>query len=138
MNSKSNEMGPHGVLVRLVGPPENPRPFYNIRQPLNVSARRGDKLISPLDALLVINHLNSRSENPIDFVDTNGDGVVIPLDALLIINHLIRNDGGGEGEGEGTSYEADVGESVYTELASLDHFVSKIAIERQRGAGRRM
>ena len=55
----------------------------------------GDGLISPVDALLVVNRLNQsgakrvygpQSEAP--FHDTNADGLVSPLDALLVINRL--------------------------------------------------
>jgi len=55
--------------------------------------------VSPLDALLVINHLNRHGAGPIPqtysappshWIDTNGDGRISPLDALLIINHLNR------------------------------------------------
>ncbi len=55
----------------------------------------GDGLISPVNALLVVNRLNQsgakrvygpQSEAP--FHDTNADGLVSPLDALLVINRL--------------------------------------------------
>jgi hypothetical protein len=57
----------------------------------------GDGVISPLDALLVINYLNqprlsgpsATAQNP-PRLDTNGDGRVTPLDALLLINRLNR------------------------------------------------
>ncbi|MHB0955706.1 MAG: S8 family serine peptidase [Pirellulaceae bacterium] len=62
-----------------------------------------DAAISPLDALLVINHLNATAgtfmSNP--RLDVNRDTFVSPLDALLVINYLNFQDGeGGEGEGE--------------------------------------
>ncbi len=56
-----------------------------------------DGLITPLDALITINHLNNplkvsvRSVEPVVsqwFVDTTGDGQLVPLDALQIVNHL--------------------------------------------------
>lgn len=52
-----------------------------------------DGFISPLDALLVINMLNSEAERTgalqePDRRDTNDDGFVSPLDALLVINQL--------------------------------------------------
>ncbi|GAB5405833.1 MAG: hypothetical protein Aurels2KO_40640 [Aureliella sp.] len=52
-----------------------------------------DGFTSPLDALLVINMLNSEAERTDllqapDRRDTNGDGFVSPLDALLVINRL--------------------------------------------------
>ncbi len=61
-----------------------------------------DGYVTPLDALLVISHLNNGSSsnasgsfNP--RLDVNRDRYVSPLDALLVIAYL----NGGEGEGEG-------------------------------------
>jgi hypothetical protein len=55
----------------------------------------GDGGVTPLDALLAVNGLNSRgaqsedaSVKDIYFADTNGDMQLTPLDVLLIINHL--------------------------------------------------
>ena len=65
-----------------------------------------DGVVSPIDALLVINDLNrkgSRQLLPFDtellpgMLDTSGDDFVSPLDALLVINRLNAT-GGGEGE----------------------------------------
>ena len=58
----------------------------------------GNGVISPLDALLVINRLNLEGSHllptpgaePPPYLDTNGDGSLSPLDALLVINHLNR------------------------------------------------
>ncbi len=58
-----------------------------------------DGLTTALDALTVINHLNSGAEGKLsldavstgaklDFTDVNNDGTVSPLDALLVINQL--------------------------------------------------
>jgi len=52
-----------------------------------------DGNVSPLDALIVINHLNRRSGgggggSSDGFLDVNNDGNVSPLDALLVINTL--------------------------------------------------
>ncbi len=64
--------------------------------------------VTPLDALLIINLLNSRGLGPLDssvstppFVDVTGDGNITPLDALTVINFLNANGGGGEGESPG-------------------------------------
>ncbi len=47
----------------------------------------GDGLVSPLDVLLVVNHINQ--SQPYDSrLDTNGDGFIAPLDVLLIVNYL--------------------------------------------------
>lgn len=60
-----------------------------------------DEVISPLDALLVINKLgiypNSELPDlpngtaPDAYVDVTGDGLVTPIDALLVINQLTIN-----------------------------------------------
>lgn len=68
---------------------EEPSPH----DPLDVDR---DGLITPLDALLVINELNQfgarKTDDPIHPprypVDVNNDGFVAPIDVLLIINHL--------------------------------------------------
>ncbi len=59
-----------------------------------------DSIVTPLDALIVINELNGRSVSDPDsglidatasappFLDVNGDYSVAPIDALLVINQL--------------------------------------------------
>ncbi len=67
--------------------------WHNPARPVDVN---NDLLVSPMDALLVINQLNadgagtlSPRTNPLDaYVDTNGDGLLTPIDALLVINRL--------------------------------------------------
>jgi len=95
---------------------------------LDVSA---DGRISSLDALLIINYLNSGQPRflpdssfvPPPFIDVNGDERVSALDALLVINHLnLRSSGGGGGlagggEGEGESQSHDPSSGV--ELAMM-------------------
>ena len=65
----------------------------------------GDGVVSPLDALLVLNALQARSTSglPADnsHLDMNGDGQVTPVDALLIMNFLNNRQAtasGAEGE----------------------------------------
>lgn len=62
-----------------------------------------DNVITPLDALLVINSLNRKGVHAFDIFsaaenlhweDVNGDTIVTPLDALLVINWLNRNGAG--------------------------------------------
>lgn len=80
---------PPAPLPALSQPPE-------IVDPLDVN---GDGLISPLDALLVINALessrpgNGTRQDP-QPLDVNLDGSVSPLDALLVINRLTAMAGG--------------------------------------------
>lgn len=74
-----------------------------------------DGQISPIDALLVINVINTRSaaagegqaasmpEISPEFCDANGDGVVSPVDALLVINYLNGYGAAQPESGEGES-----------------------------------
>lgn len=70
----------------------------------------GDGLVSPLDALVVINLLNRGRPDWIDnegrfrrerhdepYYDVNGNGFLSPLDAIIVINSLNRAAGEGEG-----------------------------------------
>jgi hypothetical protein len=81
----------------------NATPFTNDVNPLEVN---NDTYVSPLDALLVINWLNSSKSRTLDlsspvppaFMDTNGDLYISPIDALRVINHLNLSGTSGEGE----------------------------------------
>lgn len=62
-----------------------------------------DTFVTPIDALMVINYLNTSQSPEVPdtpptsgLVDVNNDGFVTPIDALIVINRLNR----GEGEGE--------------------------------------
>ena len=67
-----------------------------------------DGLLTPIDALLVINELNrvgghallppSGGAAPPPYLDTTGDDFVSPVDALRVINELNRRGSGGSGE----------------------------------------
>ncbi len=49
----------------------------------------GDSTTSPIDALLVINVLNSHDDSAVEHMcDTNNDGSISPVDALMVINRL--------------------------------------------------
>ena len=72
-------------------------PWQNPVNPLDVN---GDGVISPIDALLVINYLNSHPAETVlpptysagsAYLDVLGTGSVIPTDALQIINYLNLN-----------------------------------------------
>ena len=92
-------------------------PWHNGLSPLNVDDSAplpdGTVTITPFDALLVINKLNSGDildlpttrPRPLapPFYDTDPNNTVTPLDALLVINELNRPKsppGGGEGEAD--------------------------------------
>ncbi len=77
-------------------------PFHNSLVAADVN---GDFSISPLDALVVINRLNSQGagslagQSPIDaasFVDADNDNSLSPLDALMVINAINNGEGVGE------------------------------------------
>jgi hypothetical protein len=68
----------------------------------------GDNAISAIDALIIINRLNSNIDPTLPdlrpagqyFVDVNNDGFATALDALIIINHLNAAAFAPGGEGE--------------------------------------
>ena len=72
----------------------------------------GDTTISPLDALILINGINSdifpngrlparQTTSGSGFYDTDGDNLLSPLDVLQVINRINSNSApGGSGEGE--------------------------------------
>jgi hypothetical protein len=68
-------------------------PSHNSRNPLDVN---NDGFVTPIDALQVINEINSHGSHALDssgfhtapFIDTDRDNVVSPHDALLVINWL--------------------------------------------------
>ncbi len=84
-------------------------PWQNAADPLDTNE---DRLVAPLDVLLIINYLNQQGAGalsvppvppdvPPPYYDVNGDDFCSPIDALLIVNFLNRRaGGGGEGEGE--------------------------------------
>lgn len=91
------------VSVPLPPPPLAPLPlppdeFFwdplisptNVARPLDVN---NDAVITPMDALIVINYLNSHPAGTypdqfVGFLDTNADSFITPIDALLVINLL--------------------------------------------------
>ncbi len=104
---------------------------HNAENPLDVNA---DGIITPSDALLVINILNSRAsggvsfeyyENAIVFADVNQDQRVSPDDALMVVNKL-NSRSIAEGEGETTEF--------WFQFSSIDYDVdSTNQLKRRRG-----
>ncbi|MEZ6135388.1 MAG: tandem-95 repeat protein [Pirellulaceae bacterium] len=92
----------------------------------------GDGFVSPIDALLLINYLNSGAETflplsgvtPPPYLDPSGDESISPVDTLLVINFLNSRSGGGEGEGE-----ADVN---YALMVSPEQMVAAVGTELVR------
>ena len=95
-----------------------------------------DGRITPLDALVIINRLNttgaaelpapSGAFAPPPFYDVNGNGFIDPNDVLLVVNHLnnvIFQGGEGEGEGSWSTLETGLGETLPTsQAASANRF----------------
>lgn len=91
--------------------------FTNPNNPYDVN---DDGYVTPMDALFVMNFLNTHGSmdlrnlsggegetGTIHYYDTNGDGVISPADVLGIINYLnlaAGQSGHGSGEGEGAWY----------------------------------
>ena len=77
-------------------------PWHNAANPFDTNATGK---VSPADALIVINYLNSGASRIVlrgsaptfGFLDTSKDNQITPLDALLVINELNRR-ANGEGE----------------------------------------
>ena len=113
-----------------------PGGFTNSRQNVDVD---NDGFISPLDALLVINKINSGDTSLVatpfaraPFVDVNGDGNCSPIDALLVINWLNAHTGDstpiGEAEGEAASTD-DFFSQLGSSTKSDDSFSALLAID---------
>jgi hypothetical protein len=97
-------------------------PWQNHVRPEDVNA---DGVVSPLDALYVINELNALGPHaltglpgtPGTYLDVSGDNQLAPLDALLVIMYL---NSGAQGEGEGPA-DADDSLSIVSD-APADNF----------------
>lgn len=99
-------------------------PYHNDINPYDVD---GDGRITPLDPLIIINHINSRGmgplppgaegeEGPRPNIDVDGDGNVSPIDILILINRLNRQmeeEAEGDDESEDDSDGLPDGEGEY-------------------------
>ena len=94
-----------------------------------------DESISTLDALLLINTLNTAGgtkavenfDKPL-FMDVSKDGQISVLDALLVINRLSSPSLSGEGEGEST-FSDDQSSSSGDDGDQLDNLLSLLAAD---------
>lgn len=109
-----------------------PNPWHNYqRDPRGLVHRmdvNGDVSITPLDALIIFNRLNSLGPGPVPddavigppFYDVNDNLFIEPLDALIIFNYL--NAGGvpeGEGDGEAAAAASQAtADAYFTEVDS--------------------
>ena len=103
----------------------DPRPWQNDLNPLFVN---DDNIVSPIDALIIINQLNSGGSqalvSPLDSLvspnvqlDTNGDNMLSPIDALLVINWLNQVALGGEVDNTDVTH--------LPNLSSIDEYFGK-------------
>lgn len=93
-------------------------------RPLDAS---GDGLISPRDALLVLNYLIDERQDFDAAFDTNRDGVIAPLDVLFVVNYLNDAAEGEFASGVGASEfapaavaEGETGEAAEPILVGVD------------------
>ena len=81
----------------------------NWQNPVDALDVSGDGNTSPIDVLLVVNHINNHGAHqlpippqppdlPPPFLDVNGDDHVSPLDALLVVNYLNNQTASSAGE----------------------------------------
>ena len=61
---------------------------HNFRMPEDTD---GNGIVSPLDALRVINALNVGTKSSTESLDVTADGLISPRDALLVINYMNLN-----------------------------------------------
>lgn len=74
--------------------------WHNVSIPVDVNA---DGLVTPIDALLIINEINLRGPRSLvgshlaspPYVDTNGDDMLSPDDVLRVVNYLNANPSSG-------------------------------------------
>ena len=109
----------NGVITASARPAKTAAPWRNPVLSEDVNNNGG---VQPIDALLVINYLNSSTPRTLPetipttqtsypiFLDVSGDNIVAPIDALRVINRL----NGATGEGEFNRLEAS---SSNTDLA---------------------
>jgi hypothetical protein len=83
-------------------------PWCNAANPYDVDGSGGDKPVTPLDVLIVINYINAHPGStalpasptaPPPYYDVNDDGLCTPLDVLTVINYInAHTAGAGEAE----------------------------------------
>ncbi|MDX1929431.1 MAG: cadherin domain-containing protein [Pirellulaceae bacterium] len=91
--------------------------LFTWHNPTNPFDTNGNNSVSPVDALIVINYLNSGKPRDITpgsaptmgFLDTSKNNPISPLDALLVINELNRR---ASGEGEAAAQPASSSEEI--------------------------
>jgi uncharacterized repeat protein (TIGR01451 family) len=85
----------------------------------------GDGWVTPIDALLIINRLNSMGTGPLrasvsDFLDVNRDNHLSPIDALMVINYLNQ---ASSAQAEG---ESDMQQPTRDRMTAIDSYFASI------------
>lgn len=97
------------LTIGKAPPPLHQNPLVVNTEDGNTGHRdvNADGFISPIDALLIINFLNTQGprtvvglQAPPPYRDVNGDNFISAIDALLVINYLNSRSRAGGGEGE--------------------------------------
>jgi hypothetical protein len=106
--------------------------YTNSADPRDVT---NDEYVTPRDALVVINALNSTGRRTLTgvnlsphYLDVNGDRYLSPLDALMVINWLNRQRGAGEGEAEG---EEDASKTSFAAYHAVGEITDEVAARPQ-------
>jgi hypothetical protein len=114
------------VTIIIDAPP--PPTHQNPNNRLDVSA---NGIVSPIDALLIINHLNDPDSQrnvaflpaPPPYLDVDGNDVITPSDALQIIMFLNdRSLGGGAGESAGMQAPVIVSRALDNSSVQMNEF----------------
>ena len=137
LDGNNAKVGNYNLTTYNLAEPEN---YASLREMLVDAAMQSQKpwcnpndafdidnstYVTPLDALIVINELNSAgsyelppppaASSPPPYYDCNGDGYLTPLDALQVINYLNGGSPAAVGEGEASSYPS----GLFVDLAEL-------------------
>jgi hypothetical protein len=114
------------AVQTLLGDDALPFPWRNPARPEDVNH---DGIVSALDALLVINHLNLTGTGPLPapdpqfapppYLDVSGDNQVTPIDVLMVINEVNRLAvGNGTAEGEDAAGWEQLASAVWQEFGA--------------------
>ena len=109
------------------------------QNPILAEDTNGSGIVTPVDALLVINCLNLRAlpnkpPNANSQLDVNGDTFITPLDALLVINKLNARSREGEGESNSLKHSRSEGEGFVGDYWSDDELTEDIRQARVRAS----
>ncbi|XZE20145.1 dockerin type I domain-containing protein [Pirellulaceae bacterium SH449] len=131
--ASSGEQLTKGTLIRVI-PDRN-----STRSPYDVD---GDGFITPLDVLILVNHINTNGTGAIPEegegtrrIDVDGDGLISPIDVLILINIINSQSDGGPIAAPPVDLEAiplsGEGERSETEFGYLDDIAPDVKRARR-------